>query len=99
MRTVVNAKLKIESLQIGAHCVTRDTELGGELLIAEAPSQSSHHLLFARGKFDRFGQKQFLRRRLGILFQPIQHLLEQNSFVSRMLIQQNQAAIRFKDDV
>ena len=52
-----------------------------------------------RGQLDRFRQQQSLRIGLLLLFEPVEHLLEQDALVRRVLVQQNQAAIGFQHDV
>jgi len=46
-----------------------------------------------------FRQQQLLRRRQVALFEPVQHLLEQDPLVRRVLIQEHQTAVRFEHDV
>src|SRR4051794_5310514 len=52
----------------------------------------------AHGKLDGFRKEQPLRRSAA-LFQACEHLLEQNSLVSRVLVHEDQAPIGFQDDV
>lgn len=51
------------------------------------------------GDFDGLGQKQALRGCLGGFFHPGKHLLEENTFVGSMLVQEDKAAIRLQNDV
>ena len=60
---------------------------------------SRRKLRVARREFDGFRQQQSLRRRLVVSFQPVEHLLEQNPLVRRVLVQQHQAAVGFEHDV
>jgi len=53
----------------------------------------------ARGEFDGFREQEFLRIGLLLLLEAIEHLFEKNAFVRGVLIEQNQPAIGFEDDV
>ena len=73
---------------------------------AEADTQSRERgqllpqeIGIARRDLDCFRQKQFLRGRLGVAFETVEHLLEENPFVGGMLIQQDEATIRFEHDI
>ena len=50
-------------------------------------------------QLDRLRQQQFLRRRLPVLLEPVQHLLEQNPFVRGVLVKQYESTVGFEHDV
>ena len=62
---------------------------------ADAPQK----LRVADGQLDRFRKQQTLRRRVALLLQPRQHLLEQNPLVRRMLVEQHQSAVGFQHHI
>ena len=51
------------------------------------------------GDFDRFREEQALGGCLGGFLHPTEHLFEQDPFVGGMLVQEDEAAIGFEDDV
>ena len=53
----------------------------------------------ARRQLDCFRQEQPLRGGLAVLLETIEHLLEQNSLMRRVLIEQDEAAIRLEHNI
>jgi hypothetical protein len=79
----------------GAFAEFRETNAeaaeGGELFANESG--------IAGGQLDGFRQQKFLRVGLLFLLEAREHLLEENPLVRGVLIEQNQAAIGFENDV
>ena len=53
----------------------------------------------ARGEFDGFGQEEALGRSGPLFFHPVEHLLKKDAFVGGVLVEQDEAAIRFEENV
>ena len=53
----------------------------------------------AHGQFDGFGQQEFLRRGVALLFEAVEHLLEQDPLVRGVLVEQDESAVGFEHDI